>query len=393
MHKVLHILWGGDVGKANEYVKKLVSSKSKEVVKHHIFLVTKEGSVLNSTCLLNTPIISASCTKFNQINYCRDRINEAVLEWEIDLIHCHTTNVFVMNQLPSIEKCKIIMTDHGEVEKIKDNEFIIDSLWKMHGQYISQVILPSRELCDQFNTNYPELRHCSTALKNPYENSFKNINPSLGKDKNIGFIGNLEIDSGADRFVCMAAMIHASSPRVKFNVYGVGRLEAHLKQLASHLNLNEVISFHGDDLDESLAIEQMDLLMILNGSRKNIPRIIEAMAKGIPVLGPKNSGFNDYIKSGVNGYLCNKNDLPEFGETANLLLQNESDWKGISNAAINFVDRELSFEKHNKALCEIYNAVIDSVSVNFADHMEFPEEAVSASNSIPEFRLLEKYIC
>ena len=95
MYKVLHILWGGETGTAQQYVKQLVNEKSTENIEHHIFLVTKEGSLLNSVTF-DLPIISANCVKLNQLDYCALRINTTILEWGIDLVHCHSTNVFVL---------------------------------------------------------------------------------------------------------------------------------------------------------------------------------------------------------------------------------------------------------------------------------------------------------
>ena len=392
MYKVLHILWGGEMGIAQQYVKELVSDKSNPLLQHHIFLVTQEGGVLNNSTVVGTPLMSANCSKLNQINYCAERINTAILEWGIDLVHCHSTNVFVMNQLRLIEGCKIMMTDHGDIEKVKDNEFIIDSLWQMHGQYLDKIILPSSDICRQFNKNYPGLSSQATYLKSPcLEQASDGMRRSLSEDKIIGFIDDLEPDTGADKFICMAAMIHASSPKVKFHIYGSGSLEQHLKQLANHLNLSSVISFNGDGLDESLAIQQIDLLMILNKERPALQKLINSMVNGTPVIAPKDMGVNDYIISGTNGYLVNNDDLPGYAEKATLLLQNENQWANYSEEAMKFVDKELSVSKHIKDLKLIYKSVL-TANLELEDYSISVKEQVDLDLSSSKFTLLEKYI-
>lgn len=61
---------------------------------------------------------------------------------------------------------------------------------------------------------------------------------------------------------------------------------------------------------------------------------IEAMSKGVPVIGVKGEGIEDAIKSGVNGFLVERKNVDELVKTIDFLIKNPKKRMNIGKCAI-----------------------------------------------------------
>jgi L-malate glycosyltransferase len=61
--------------------------------------------------------------------------------------------------------------------------------------------------------------------------------------------------------------------------------------------------------------------------------ILEAMAYGIPAIGPNIGGLTELIVNGVNGYTVNPHDLQDIGSKIDELMNIEFRYRKFSKAA------------------------------------------------------------
>ncbi|PCI99045.1 MAG: glycosyltransferase [Alphaproteobacteria bacterium] len=130
----------------------------------------------------------------------------------------------------------------------------------------------------------------------PYYKDVQNI-------QNIGFVGRLSHEKGADRFVDLASRF----PTMDFHVFGDGVMKAELQA-----NATDNVKFHGHTETMVSAWKTMDILC-MPSRKEGLPMAaLEAMSHGIPVLAYGAGALPKLITDGENGWLL---DLPEGAQT------------------------------------------------------------------------------
>lgn len=96
------------------------------------------------------------------------------------------------------------------------------------------------------------------------------------------------------------------------HIYGDGPEKTNLEALATQLNLNHTVTFHGAILEEQAIYQNKDLLLI-NSTTEGLPMtLLEAMARGIPALSTAVGEIPNMIENQRNGIVYSLNDLAEW---------------------------------------------------------------------------------
>ncbi|PCI70325.1 MAG: glycosyl transferase family 1 [Piscirickettsiaceae bacterium] len=141
-----------------------------------------------------------------------------------------------------------------------------------------------------------------------------------GDTKQLISVGNL-IELKGHHLVIEALQ---ELPNVELNIIGEGPKEADLKQLASHLGVDDRVHFLGYKTHRQLAelYNQADAL-ILASSREGMPNVLlEAMACGTPVIATNVGGAEEVITDKVAGILLNERSIDEIVKAIKTLLLN-----------------------------------------------------------------------
>jgi glycosyltransferase involved in cell wall biosynthesis len=106
------------------------------------------------------------------------------------------------------------------------------------------------------------------------------------------------------------------------NIVGDGPLLPALRQQARRLKIASALIWHGEvtygDLVRLYSASDLMLIPRQNGAP---PRVVaEAMACGLPVVGFRAAGVDDYVEHGESGLLAPPGDLPAFVENLRHLL-------------------------------------------------------------------------
>ena len=87
-----------------------------------------------------------------------------------------------------------------------------------------------------------------------------------------------------------------------------------LEKRAADLGIGDSVTFHGVEDHAALArrLAEADLLLLASHSEGIPVSMMEGMASGTPVLGPRVTGVPELVEEGVTGWLADPNDPGEF---------------------------------------------------------------------------------
>lgn len=178
----------------------------------------------------------------------------------------------------------------------------------------------------------------------------------------IGIIGNLvPIKRHAD-FLRMAAEIRQTGLQAEFWVIGAdteGRGHGEkIFRLAAELGLGLDVHFMGHRSDVAALISQLHLL-VLTSEYESFGRVlIEAMARGRPVLATRTGGIPEVVRDGETGYLFDVGDYHGMAQAALALLADRPRWERMSQAAAVDARTRFSLDQHTRQIIDVYEQTI-----------------------------------
>lgn len=108
-----------------------------------------------------------------------------------------------------------------------------------------------------------------------------------------------------------------------------------LEEAVASMGLTGLVDFCGYVADPRLLLRDVDVLLIPS-QHEAFPLVaLEAFSMGIPVVANKTGGLCELIDNGVNGFLCNRNNVDEFVSHIKDLNHNESIYSYMSDNAYN----------------------------------------------------------
>lgn len=148
----------------------------------------------------------------------------------------------------------------------------------------------------------------------------------------IGTVGRLVPAKDYRTLLIAAKGVIAAKPYVKFLLVGDGEEREMLEKTASSLNIASHVQFSGWQSDVGYYLDQIDLF-VLSSITEGIPvALLEAMAKGVPVVATNVGGIPEVIENGLNGFLVQPG-RPEC----------------LTNAILNMLDRKEARDRLGKA--------------------------------------------
>lgn len=117
------------------------------------------------------------------------------------------------------------------------------------------------------------------------------------------YVGRLEAEKGVDLLIDAWAEAFAADDRVKLVLVGSGALEDALKARARTLGCAHQLEFAGRSNDVSSHLFRADISVLTSHAEGLSNTMLESMASGLPMIGSRVSGNEDFIEPGVNGWL------------------------------------------------------------------------------------------
>lgn len=142
-----------------------------------------------------------------------------------------------------------------------------------------------------------------------------------------------------------------------FDIVGSGAEKDNLHRLVDDLDMHDRVVFHGrmrrDDAQQ--VVRDADCFIMVSSREAFGLVYVEAMAKGLIVVGTNGQGIDGIVKHGENGFLCNARDVEGLAEVINHIVGlSQSELKSISEEAVstaeNLTDRRVAEHYINSIL-------------------------------------------
>ena len=197
--------------------------------------------------------------------------------------------------------------------------------------YVNNSTLPSRYPAsrDAFKTHYSSIVLQPSHLVNSNEVATRKQPPYR-----LITIGTLDqMYKGIDVLIQALSICVRHSCQVTLEIVGDGRLRSEYEHLTQVLNLGRKVIFRGhlSTADVFKALDESDLF-VLPSRQEGLPRaLIEAMARGKPVLASSVGGIPDLVSS---PYLCPPNDPDYLAEAIMKILDSPLERSEMAKANV-----------------------------------------------------------
>jgi len=292
-------------------------------------IVGNEGILTNRLKKLNVkitcvPSLKREISPVNDLK-CYKKLRELLKTLNPDIVISHSSKAGILTRLA----CKRvgvrnIFTVHGwsftpGIKGIK--RYVYLAVEKIMGKFTDHLIAVS-----EFDLGL--------ALKNKIVTDSKikviyNGSPDLlGKDAKpsssvINILMTARFSFQKDHMTLFKAIQILKNEAVHVDLVGSGPLYAKFVGLSKEMNIDHLISFHGESNDIPSFLNKADIF-VLSSQFEGLPlSICEAMSVGIPVLASDVGGVSEMVKDDYNGYLIPREDYSFLAKMLKRLIQDK----------------------------------------------------------------------
>ncbi len=258
-----------------------------------------------------------------------------------DIVHCHFGPAGKIGAfLKRINLCKhLIVTFHGyDVTSYTNNkDNVYDEVFKLADRFTYNSIATKEKLIE---LGCPLERMCQIPMGiNLRGVEFKIRTPKAGDCIRLLSVGRLVEMKGRDYLIDAFAELEKKHSNIQLDIVGDGELREHLENKIEELALSSKITIHGWVDDEQLeqlynkchifvhpSVTQSDGNMEGQGVV-----LVEAQARGIPIVATRHNAFPETAPDGIVGYLVEERDSNALYRKLDYLIENPSKWEYFGN--------------------------------------------------------------
>lgn len=184
--------------------------------------------------------------------------------------------------------------------------------------YVSYSVAKHTQLSESLPANHKVIYNGVKNVERQYQEK------KLPQQIDLGIVGILDESKGQHIAISYFKSILKDYPESRLHIWGnkEGPYKQKLYQLISELDIQEKVVFHGFERNTDVIYENMDALLMFS-KMEGFGRVtIEAMQRGIPVIGFNSGGTSELVKNGYNGFLFS-NEEDFISGIKNLFCSNE----------------------------------------------------------------------
>ncbi len=277
-------------------------------------IVGQKGSLADKLQAIKVPVIHLPSLQ-REINPVTDykcyKEMGALLQQEApDIVISHSSKAGILCRLAChTKKIRNIFTIHGwsftpGVKSSRRNLYL--ALEKLMGKFSDRMIAVSgfdKQLAIKHNICNPE------RIKVIYNGSPDYLETPKSKKQNIEAIKLLmtaRFSFQKDHKTLFKAIQQLRDLNFKVDLVGNGDLFEETKMLAKEMDIDHLVTFHGERNDIPKFLNEADAF-VLTSRFEGLPlSICEAMSAGLPVIASNVGGISEMVKDDYNGYLIPK---------------------------------------------------------------------------------------
>ncbi|MCK6527355.1 glycosyltransferase family 4 protein [Myxococcota bacterium] len=173
----------------------------------------------------------------------------------------------------------------------------------------------------------------------------------------VGFVARLNGDRQPGDFLRAAVRVQAKHPDAFYCLVGDGRLRAYLDAMEPARALGPKIRFAGHRDDMEQVYPEMAALLVTWSPRATPRVVLEAMAAGVPVVGPRVPAMVQAIEDGVSGVLVKEGNFQLMALRAAELLSDPARAREMGAAARRRVEASFGSAARGRAYLDLYGAL------------------------------------
>jgi glycosyltransferase involved in cell wall biosynthesis len=179
-------------------------------------------------------------------------------------------------------------------------------------------------------------------------------NLGLGDGPVVGIVARLSDVKGHIYLIEAMAQVLKNIPDAQLLIVGDGKMKQELLSLTLRLGIEKSVFFIPSVLDTQEVLSLMDIFVMPSLKEGLGLALMEAMARGLAVIGSDIGGIRSLIKDGLNGLLVKPADAASLSNAILELLQDEDRAKSLGEAARVFIKENFSQEKMVLKTEEVY---------------------------------------
>ena len=181
----------------------------------------------------------------------------------------------------------------------------------------------------------------------------------------IGLVGRLEPSKGQDVLLQALAKIYAEYPQVHVLLVGDPPPEGlgydqKLKALAQELQVSDRVHFIGFQPDLADIYAALDIGVLASRKESFGLVLLEAMARGVPMIATEAGGVPEIVQDGINGLLILPGDSQALAEALIRLIGDEDLRRELAEAGRVIVKEKFSLDQHLQSLEVHFEQVIEA---------------------------------
>lgn len=185
-----------------------------------------------------------------------------------------------------------------------------------------------------------------------------------GEDLVIGTVARFDEGKGYKELISAAPLVLCKVPNAKFVLVGDGPLRDNIEKQSSGLGLSDRIIFTGTRKDVSEIMAIFDIF-VLPSHYEGMGRVLlEAQARGAPVVATRVCGIPDIVKDGETGLLVEVKDINGLSKAIVTLLNDKPLREKMADAAIIWVDERFSTTTMIKKITGLYEELLNAKRID-----------------------------
>jgi colanic acid/amylovoran biosynthesis glycosyltransferase len=185
-------------------------------------------------------------------------------------------------------------------------------------------------------------------------------------------IARLVEKKGLQYAIQSVAQLLQKYPIIEYKIAGDGPLKSSLQSLIEKLKASNNIKLLGWQRQDRITelLQESDMLLApsvtsQSGDCEGTPAaIMEALARGLPVLSTLHSGILEVVQEGESGFLVPEGDVGALTEKLKYLIEHSELWPEMGRKGRNYVKEHYDINTLNDRLVEIYQGLLDGIVVN-----------------------------
>ena len=298
------------------------------------------------------------------ILYCYFRLKNIIKKENIDIVHARSRVPALTGYFAARSTNRIFLTTaHGQYKK-----HLISRVMGWGKVVVVANETMARHMKENFGVNLERMRIIPRGVD---LDKFFFLKPSerRGKTFRVGMIARYTPLKGHLDFLKAISYVSRKTHNLEVVIMGnkSSAKEEYMNKLrltARRLLVDKIVEFKDSDEDVATVMNKLDVLVSANIEQEAFGRtVIEAQARGVPVVATRIGGVVENIESGKTGLLCEPSNPSEMAEK---IMQYAKDPHLMENVAIEArkqVEERYSLKKTMDMTLEAYKEVLSTKNI------------------------------